>query len=202
MKPAPTLIDRIADLYASEPTACDGMLAAAAGELRQLRDGAPIVEHACRLPVCRHLPAVIDAAGQGSLASIARSFAEIEPRCRWRQNPNYTRQTIGDAFLDDYGYVELVGRGCRWPSATMAVGFLMLGPGTHYPPHQHPAAEVYHVVAGDAAWGSGGSALVPRAAGAAIYHAPNVVHETQTRTAPLLALYCWRGAIAMAAKLT
>ena len=196
------ILGHIADLYETDPIACGGMLADAARELRTLGARAPKAEMPSRLPVCRYLGTTIAGARQGALAAIAGSFAAYEPQAMWRQNPNYTREAIGAEFLRNYGYVELVGRKRPWASDRIAVGFLMLGPGAHYPAHSHPAAEVYHVVSGVAEWRQGDEALTTRPVGAAIYHAPNVVHETRVLGEPLLALYCWTGDIAVAAQLS
>lgn len=195
------ILSRLAEVYAAEAIDDDGMLRMAAEELRQLAAMWPATEVPTRLPVCRWLPAMIKGARGGPLAAIAEAFAAIEPWSRWRQNPNYTAETIGPAFLDNYGYVELVGRGRPWPSERLAVGFLALGPEARYPAHQHPAAEVYHVVSGIAEWRKGAAPLASRPLGAAIYHAPGVVHETRVLMEPLLALYCWTGDINVAATL-
>jgi mannose-6-phosphate isomerase-like protein (cupin superfamily) len=196
------ILSQIADPYAADPAVCDGMLADAAHELHRLSAQAPAAESPARVPVCRELPAILAGARRGPLAAIAESFAAYESTARWRQNPNYTVDTIGPAFLANYGYVELVGRGRPWRSNRLAVGFFLLGRDTLYPPHHHPAAEVYHVVSGVAEWRQGAEQLAPRPVGAAIYHAPNVVHETRVLGEPLLALYCWMGDIGVAAKLS
>jgi mannose-6-phosphate isomerase-like protein (cupin superfamily) len=162
---------------------------------------APVPEVSSRLPICRELPAILAGARAGPLASIADAFAAFDATACWRQNPNYTADTIGPAFLANYGYVELVGKDRPWNSNRLAVGFLALGRDTLYPPHHHPAAEVYHVVSGVAEWRQGAEQLMPRPVGAAIYHAPNVVHETRVLDEPLLALYCWAGDIDVAARL-
>jgi mannose-6-phosphate isomerase-like protein (cupin superfamily) len=198
----PALLTAIADLYAAETTPCDGMLASAAIELRELAGQAPRPETPLRVPVSGVLPAVLADARRGPLAAMADAFDGYAATARWRQNPNYTVDTIGQSFLDRYGYVELVGRDRPWHSEQLAVGFLLLGAGAHYPAHHHPAAEVYHVVAGTARWRKGDEALSLQPMGAAIYHAPHVVHETRVHGEPLLALYCWRGDIGVAAQLT
>jgi mannose-6-phosphate isomerase-like protein (cupin superfamily) len=196
------ILSQIADLYAAETAVWDGMLAEAAHELHRLSAQAPAVETPARVSVCRELPAVLAGARAGPFAAIADSFAAFEPTARWRQNPNYTIDTIGPAFLANYGYVELVGRGRPWRSDRLAVGFLLLGRATLYPPHHHPAAEVYHVVSGVAEWRQDGGSPATKPVGAAIYHAPDVVHETRVLGEPLLALYCWTGDIKVAARLS
>jgi mannose-6-phosphate isomerase-like protein (cupin superfamily) len=196
------LLRLIAGLYETDQVACGGMLAKAAPELRRLGHDVPIPETPSRLPIAHLLPAAILSAGRGPLAAIADAFASYERGAQWRQNPNYTAANIGQRFLANYGYVELVGRGRPWESSELAVGFLLLGPRTHYPAHRHPAAEVYHAVSGVAAWRSGEEPIVEHAVGSAIYHAPHIVHETRAGTEPLLALYCWTGDIGVAARLT
>ena len=196
-----TILLQIADLYEAETVACDGMLAKAAHELRSLSMTAQVPEKPSRLPVSLELPAAINAARDTPLAGLAAALAALEPTLRWRQNSNYTIATIGDAFLQRYGYVELAGRNCPWASETLAVGFLLLGPGAHYPVHHHPAREVYHVVSGAAEWWRADRDWTPEPPGAAIYHAPSLKHATRAGPSPLLALYCWMGDIGVAAKL-
>jgi mannose-6-phosphate isomerase-like protein (cupin superfamily) len=192
---------QIAEAYEAESVACDGMLAQAARELRSLSMTAPAWEKPSRLPVSRAFPAAVSAARDTPLAGLATAVAAIEPLLRWRQNPNYTSATIGDAFLERYSYVELAGRNCPWPSETIAVGFLLLGAGAHYPVHHHPAREVYHVVSGASEWWRTGRDWTPEAPGTAIYHAPGVKHATRAGASALLALYCWMGDIGVAAQL-
>ena len=193
------ILSRIADLYGVENIACDGMLVEAARELRLLSTVPPVWEKASRLPVTCELPAAIAAAQGTRLAGVADALDDIEPSLRWRQNPNYTAATIGEAFLQRYGYVELVGRNGPWSSETIAVGFLLLGAGAHYPVHHHPAREVYHVVSGASQWWRTERDWTAEPPGAAIYHAPHVKHATLAGQAPLLALYCWQGDTAVAA---
>jgi mannose-6-phosphate isomerase-like protein (cupin superfamily) len=196
------ILRHIADLYEAGTIACDGMLDDAARELRILSATAPAWDKSSRLPVTRELPYAIDAALGTPLAGIATDFTEIEPLLRWRQNPNYTTATIGEVFLERYGYVELVGRDCPWQSENIAVGFLLLGRGAHYPVHHHPAREVYHVVAGASEWWRSERDWTAEPPGAAIYHAPNVRHATRVLEVPLLALYCWQGDTGIAAQLS
>lgn len=196
------MLARIADHYEADTIACDGMLADAARELRVLSMEQPVWDKPSRLPVTGVLQAAIDAARGTPLAEIASAFAGIEPSLRWRQNPNYTTASIGDAFLQRYGYVELVGRNCPWFSERIAVGFLLLGPAAHYPVHHHPAREVYHVISGASEWWRSERDWTAELPGTAIYHAPHVKHATRALAQPLLALYCWMGDISVAAKLS
>ena len=98
--------------------------------------------------------------------------------------------------------VEWLGPDRLLHNTEFRVGMLMLGPSTVYPEHHHPAEEVYHVISGHALWSRAGAPWRLEPPGTMIHHAPNVPHATQTRDAPLLALYCWTGAIQTAARLT
>ena len=198
------LIDEVADLYrraegVGEPHAT--MLRAAAlhlaqFDLRSLRPG-----RGARKPACRHIPAALARAQSGPLRNLAEAFAAVEPGSDWSQNPNYRVDRMGPEFLENYGYVELVGPGRPVDSRTFLVGFLVLGPEMLYPDHSHRAAEVYHVVAGNAEWWRERDDWTARAPGAVIAHAPAVRHAMRTRGEPLLALYCWQGEIAEFARL-
>jgi mannose-6-phosphate isomerase-like protein (cupin superfamily) len=137
-------------------------------------------------------------AGQGQLAD---AFIAVEPISDWLQNPNYTVDTIARSFLENYGYVEVAGPARPIQSDAFLIGFLLLGPGTLYPDHSHQAAEVYHVVAGSAQWWREDQEWMTRAPGAVIAHAPGVRHAMRAGDEPLLALYCWQGEIASAARL-
>ena len=84
----------------------------------------------------------------------------------------------------------------------IAFGMLLIGPGRHYPPHSHPAREIYLTVTGGAEWRREDEARRIRPAGEFIHHTPHQTHETRTMDQPLLALYAWQGEIATAASLS
>lgn len=199
------LIHAIVRLYRAPPHVADpgtSMLNAAADFLADFDVGRLKAEAGRRKPVRRHMSAVIAAARGGPLRQLADAFIAVEPYSDWLQNPNYTADTIGPAFFESYGYVELVGPGRPVESDAFLIGFLLLGPGTLYPDHSHQAAEVYHVVAGTAEWWREDQDWTTRPPGAAIAHASGVRHAMRARDEPLLALYCWQGEIATAARLS
>lgn len=131
------------------------------------------------------------------------AIAQAAQRFQWRQNPNYTAANMGAAFMAGYGYVEFAGpKDALFHAPAIRVGLLLLGPRLHYPPHAHPAEEIYHALTGGGLWrrGQEGWRTVP--AGSAIHHPPMIEHETRAGDATLLALYCWRGETATEAQLT
>ena len=199
------LIDEIAGLYqraqgVAEPHAT--MLRAAAEQLSQVDVLRLQPGRGGRKPAHRHLLAALASAQRGPLRQLAEAFAVVEPGSDWTQNPNYQADTMGPEFLENYGYVELVGPARPVSSQTFLVGFLVLGPETLYPDHSHRAAEVYHVIAGSAEWWRDGEEWITRPPGAVIAHAPAVRHAMRTRGEPLLALYCWQGEIGEFARLS
>jgi hypothetical protein len=143
-------------------------------------DGAP----GCATPATEGLVEAI-AAGAGALA--------------WHQT--YTAADVGAGFLDRYGWTELVGLRGPIPSETMACGMLMLGPDTHYPAHAHEAEELYLPLAGCALWKRGRDPYAERRPGTPIHHPSRIQHAMRTGPEPLLALYVWRGGLAVPSRL-
>jgi len=156
-------------------------------------------------PACALLPAALAAAERGPLAEIARAFALVEPALAWTQNPNYSDAKMGQGYMAGYAYCDFVGprglMGGPVEGEGVAMGVLILGPGRLYPDHNHPAAEIYHVLSGTAAWSRDGGPFLPRPPGSAIYHAPWVRHAMRIDEETLFALYGWSGAVAVAADL-
>ena len=143
-----------------------------------------------RLPCLRHLDRIADAA-EGQELRLARVLGDRRDQLTWGQT--YGAADFGSDFLDNYGWVELIGTRGHFASEVVAAGFLLLGPQTHYPDHHHVAEEGYIPLTGGTAWSKGGGAPVPRAAGEVIHHPSGVSHAMRTEGEPLLALYLWRG---------
>ncbi len=136
----------------------------------------------------------LDAARRSSIPStdpLVAALVDHAAALAWRQS--YTAEDFGAAFLDRYGWTELVGLRGPVPSETVACGILMLGPDIDYPFHAHEAEELYVPLAGAAHWTRGHEAAVEHAAGTPIHHPSWVPHAMRTGAEPLLALYVWRG---------
>jgi len=146
---------------------------------------------ACYLPVLRWLPEIARdgaAFGNDMVAAVCRAA----PSLSWRQT--YTANDLDTAFLDNYGWSEILGTKGPWASERIACGFLILGPSTLYPRHRHEAEEVYLPLSGTAAWQQGDAVWRERSPGTPIHHAGDEPHAMRTGASPLLALYLWRGA--------
>ena len=153
---------------------------------------------AAALPVLRWLPDIAGdsaAFGMDLVAAVCRAAASLA----WRQT--YTARDLDAAFLDNYGWSEILGGSGPLASERLACGFLILGPATHYPRHRHEAEEIYLPLSGTAAWQQGDAVWREHAPGTLIHHAGNEPHSMRTGTGPLLALYLWHGNLAQKARL-
>jgi Dimethlysulfonioproprionate lyase len=142
------------------------------------------------LPVSRWLPRLAEGPGAFG-AELVAAVCHTAPSLAWRQT--YTLDDLDAAFIDNYGWSEIMGRTGPLVSERMACGFLLLGPSTLYPRHRHEAEEIYLPLCGTAAWQQGDAVWRQREPGTVIHHAGNEPHSMRTGADPLLALYLWRG---------
>jgi hypothetical protein len=156
-----------------------------------------------RPPVCRFWDAALAAAGP-AVAPLRDALRQLAPALVWAQNPNYRSQPPTPDFLANYGYAVIVGPEDGPPAlahdSRLALGVLLLGPGTEYPAHHHPALEHYlPMTAAD--WWREDDAWRQQPPGALIHHASNVAHAMRAGRDPLLAIYLWRGDVATYARI-
>ncbi len=142
------------------------------------------------LPVLRWMAELAVLAAPAALP-IVQTLSEAHTHLEWRQT--YGPNDFGAAFLERYGWTELIGRRGPIPSEEIACGFLVLGPETLYPSHAHEAEEIYLPLAGTARWEKGGEGFIEKPPGSLIHHPSWMPHAMRTGTEPLLALYVWRG---------
>jgi len=181
--------------------AVNAMLDGIAAALMDRTAFEPPVSHRS-LPVADLLLPALERIDSDSLSLLREALREAAASFHWRQNPNYSAANMGEAFMAGYGYVEFAGpKEALFHTPHIRVGLLVLGPGLHYPPHAHPAEEIYHPLT-DGLWRRGAQDWRAVAPGHAIHHAPMVTHETKATERTLLALYCWRGDTVTEARLT
>lgn len=142
------------------------------------------------LPVLRHL-AQCTAETMLLDAGVAAAIASLEGHLQWRQSASYSDAVLGEGFIDNYGWCEIVGPHGFFNGDDFLLGLLTLGPGRHYKDHYHPAPELYWPLTGGTQWRQGDGGFEAKDAGSIIWHRPNVVHATKTGDAPLLALWSW-----------
>ena len=141
------------------------------------------------VPVLRYLPDLASRAPAFS-STFVRAVLTLSPQLAWRQS--YTKTQVGEPFLENYGWTEIMGLTGETVSEHLACGVLLLGPRTAYPPHRHEAEEIYVPLSGRALWQRGGGPFRVEAEGAVIHHASFEPHAMRTEAVPLLALYLWR----------
>lgn len=139
-------------------------------------------------PVTRHLPAALK--GVTGLDALAGPLS-------WRYS--YAPSPARAGLEDRLAWTEIVGERAPLRHGALNLGYLLLAPETIYPPHAHPAVELYHVVSGTALW-TAGDILRRRVPGDFILHPSGVPHATRTRAQPLLAIYTWTGEVGTASR--
>ena len=138
----------------------------------------------------RHLDRIAELAPP-PVEPLARFVADHRDDLWWGQT--YTAADFGQAFIDNYGWLEVFGTRGHFANDEVAAGFLILGPDIVYPDHHHIAEEIYIPLTGGTEWRMGEGGFRVRAAGEVVHHASNVSHAMRTGKEPLMALYIWRG---------
>jgi mannose-6-phosphate isomerase-like protein (cupin superfamily) len=142
------------------------------------------------LPCLRHLDRIAGLAPPQAKAVVHELLQGRNEFC-WGQT--YSAADFGQGFLDNYGWLEILGTRGHFVHEEIAAGFLILGPHLLYPDHHHTAEEVYIPLTGGTEWRMGNGGFVRRDAGEVIHHPSNTSHAMRTGEEPLLAIYLWRG---------
>ncbi len=129
--------------------------------------------------------------GDDKGAEVVKTLKSCAEHLSWGQT--YTAADFGEAFLENYGWTELIGSRGPVASKDIACGFLLLGPNTEYPKHSHEAEEVYVPFNSQTLWIQEEDDWILRQSGVPIYHRSWIAHGMRTGSAPLLALYIWYG---------
>jgi hypothetical protein len=142
------------------------------------------------LPVVRHLP---DTIGECLLvdADLAAALAAVEDSLHWRQSEAYSDALLGEGFMANYGWSEIIGPRGFFPGDDFLLGLLMLGPGHHYRDHFHPAPELYWPLTAGSTWSRDSGPFVEKPPGATGWHPSMAMHATQTGASPLLTVWSW-----------
>ena len=138
----------------------------------------------------RALP--LAAAGTRALASL---FEREKASRKWEQNFAKVDAVTDDAMRAGYGSVEIIGKCGPFVSGRVLAGIGVWGPNIAYPPHQHPAEEVYVVLAGGAEFllGEGDEASWTKRRAGDVVHVPSMMaHGIRTRRDPLAVFYMWQ----------
>ncbi len=126
-----------------------------AAEVLDALDGVRIPKgiEAVHLPVLRHLEG-IELSGQPAIDAVLEEFLRIAKQLPWQHTAGYL-DVLPQDYLDNFGYVQLLGPGSIVEHPFVRVGIGLWGPHLHYPSHHHEAEELYHVLAGEPVFSSG-----------------------------------------------
>ena len=152
--------------------------------------GATRQVEASPLPVISRLAEISCREGD-RFSEVLTLLKESAGHLHWGQT--YTAHDFGEAFLDNYGWTEIIGQRGPIKSTEIACGFLLLGPHIEYPLHRHEAEEIYVPLSSGALWKLGDADWMENPRGEPIYHRHWVAHGMRTGASPLLALYIWHG---------
>ena len=167
------LVAALAGFYAGHPDAerypmlseVGGLLAAA------LEAGEVVANEPVVLPAARLLADVDTESDAPGVGLVLRTFAAAAPILSWVQTAEYA-VTLSQHFLDNYGYVRVIGPGGLIESSVVTAGLGVWGAGLHYPRHEHPAEETYHLLHGSAMFQRDDGPWEPKVVGEPVHHDP------------------------------
>jgi hypothetical protein len=137
----------------------------------------------------RHLENAL-AAGQDTTSLVLTAIRRVAFHLPWGYS--YAKRSDAPGLEDNIAFAEIIGPEAPFVSERVCLGVTLIGPNTFYPPHRHPAIELYHVVTGEATWTANGVSL-RNPPDTFILHQSQVVHAMRTHQQPLLAVYTWSG---------
>lgn len=124
------------------------------------------------------------------LCTLFDGFRSAGPEAAWRET--YKDTNIGADFMTRFGCYCLIGPRAPWISAKMFGFVVYMPPYLWYPWHQHPAEELYFVLAGGGEFFREGLPTEILKGGQGSFHASGQPHALRTHAEPLLAYVLWR----------
>ena len=118
------------------------------------------------------------------------ALIDASPHVMWRET--YKGTEINSNFLDRFACYEIIGRDAPFSSKEMRSFVVYQPPGFYYPFHEHPAEEIYVVLAGEAKFSVGKKEAKILTPGDHIVHPKNVPHALETYKHPVMAYVVWR----------
>ena len=196
------LVAALANFYNGHPDAERfSMLAEVGRHLTDALEGGDLVApDPIRLPVAGLLDEIDPRSDVPGVGLVLQAFAAAAPALRWVQTPAY-RATLSQHYLDNYGYVRVIGRSGLVESSVVSAGLGIWGPGLHYPRHEHPAEETYHVLHGAASFQRGDGPWEPKSVGESVHHEPWERHAQLFGDETCVLLWAWTGEVTVDAQL-
>jgi quercetin dioxygenase-like cupin family protein len=129
-------------------------------------------------------------AGNEATAALIEAIRPLAINLPWRYS--YAERPDAPGLAEKVAFAEVVGPEAPYLSQQLCFGLTLIAPGSFYPPHRHPAVELYFVAAGTADW-TADEITCTQAPGSFVLHPSQVIHAMQTTGSPLLAIYTWSG---------
>ncbi len=144
-----------------------------------------------RPSACQFLNSVVLLKQHPSMQKIIEQLHNASDLVIWGHAPGYTKETVGQKFLDNYCHALVTG-----PDGPLTCGFplgafVLFGPETFYKDHSHAPNEVYLAVTDGGEWRVGNSGWLPLRAGDTIFIPSNAVHAIRTKDSPVLTFSFW-----------
>lgn len=108
---------------------------------------------------------------------------------QWRET--YKGTALFEQIMHRFGCYEIIGVDGFASSRQMRSFMVYMPPGFHYPMHEHPAEELYVVLAGEAEFTTRDGAAHKVRAGEAVFHPAMQPHATTTQDKPVLCYVLW-----------
>ncbi|WP_377508597.1 dimethylsulfonioproprionate lyase family protein [Octadecabacter sp. R77987] len=128
------------------------------------------------------------------------AFIAASSHALWRET--YKGTDIDQDFLDRFGCYCLIGHGGAFSSESLFAYVVYMPANLHYPWHDHPAEEIYFVLAGEAEFHRQGEPSEVLKSGEVSFHTSSQPHAMTTHDHPVMALVLWRDGFATSPKLT
>ena len=152
------------------------------------------------LPVARLLADVDPESDVPGVGPVLRTFTAAAAILHWVQTAEYAA-TLSQQFLDNYGYVRVIGPGGLVESSVISAGLGVWGAGLHYPRHEHPAEETYHLLHGSASFQRDDGPWEPKVVGESVHHDPWEHHAQRFGNATCVLSWAWTGDVVVNARL-
>ncbi|SVE14436.1 uncharacterized protein METZ01_LOCUS467290, partial [marine metagenome] len=190
------LVAALADFYSGHPDVERFSMLAEVGRhlIDALEGGGLAAPDPVRLPVACLLDEIDPRSDVPGVGPVLRAFAAAAPVLRWVQTPAY-RATLSQHYLDNYGYVRVIGRSGLVESSVVSAGLGIWGAGLHYPRHDHPAEETYHVLHGSASFQREDGLWESKSVGESVHHEPWEHHAQLFGDETCVLLWGWTGEV-------
>lgn len=135
-----------------------------------------------RLPVCDWIAPALSIWP----SALADGFAALEGRLNWVRRKSADPDNL--SFWNGHANAMILGPGGLEDRADLWVGATVMAPGTLYPDHNHPPAEVYLALSPGEWWNAEMDWTNPGPDGF-IYNPPGILHAMRAGDKPFLALW-------------